>query len=103
MNAKLEATAASYPFPDCLDFSTDTNTTTYIIDKDGYNMEFSKTNLVPGRAYGATQFMPNNKILGFSNYAVDDYIGALVQLNTNKGYISRAEIEFGYLLELPGT
>ena len=104
MEARLAATAHAYPFPDCLDFDRNTDTTQYIIDGMGYyELTFSRSNLTPGLAYGATKFLPSNVILGFSNYGDHDLIEAVIQLNTNKGNISRAEIDFGYAMKLPGT
>lgn len=96
MYANLEAYAKSYAFPECLDYSYNTDVSQYILDDDGYFMEFSQSNPIPGRSYGDTQFM-DGKILGFTG-STNEYIGALVSLNTNKGNISRIEIEFTYKL-----
>ena len=103
MNARLMASADTYPFPDCLNWGASTDTTQYILDNNGYHLEFSRSNLTPGVAYGATQFMPSNKILGISNYGVEHLLIADIAVETNKGNIPVSEIDFGYPLELPGT
>lgn len=103
MNARLLAAGFTYPFPDCLYWGESIDTTQYIIDSNGYNMEFSRTNPTPGVVYSETQFMPSNRILGISEYGVLHIIYADVAVETNKGNIPFSEIDFGYALKLPGT
>ena len=104
MEARLAATAYAYPFPECLNWGTNTDTSQYIIDGMGYyELEFTRTNLTPGLAYGATKFMPDDVILGFSRYGDHDLLVAHIDVETNKGNLIDTEIDFGYPLNSPGT
>lgn len=76
----------------------------FLIDGMGYyELEFTRTNLTPGLAYGATKFMPDDVILGFSRYGDHDLLVAHIDVETNKGNLIDTEIDFGYPLNLPGT